>query len=61
MAMNFFGPPGSGFTFDCLTYGLKMHDNQELASFYLAILERRLGMLGLELPAMTNGYPHQAA
>jgi 1,2-phenylacetyl-CoA epoxidase catalytic subunit len=61
MAVNFFGPPGSGFTFDCLTYGLKSRDNQELADLYLAVLERRLSRVGLQLPAITPTYPHQAA
>src|SRR5271163_3484589 len=27
-AVNFFGPPGSGFTYDCIRYGLKARDNQ---------------------------------
>ena len=60
LAVNFFGPPGSGFTFDCLTYGFKSRDNQELADLYLAILERRLSQVGLELPAITPDYPHLA-
>jgi len=60
LAVNFFGPPGSGFTFDCLSYGLKSRDNQELADLYLAILERRLSQVGLELPALTPEYPHLA-
>jgi 1,2-phenylacetyl-CoA epoxidase catalytic subunit len=60
-AVNFFGPPGSGFTYDCLCYGLKARDNQELADLYLTILQRRAAQLGLELPAITSGYPHAAA
>ncbi|HJU11590.1 MAG TPA: Phenylacetic acid catabolic protein [Candidatus Binataceae bacterium] len=61
LAVNFFGPPGSGFTFDCLTYGLKSRDNQELAELYLALLERRARHAGLELPALTKDYPHTVA
>ncbi|MBF6568670.1 MAG: phenylacetate-CoA oxygenase subunit PaaI [Candidatus Binataceae bacterium] len=59
-AVNFFGPPGSGFTFDCLTFGLKSRDNQELADLYLAMIERRLEQLGLTRPALTDNYPHEA-
>ena len=40
-AVNFFGPPGSGFTYDCLRYGLKSRDNQELADLFLAMIEKR--------------------
>jgi 1,2-phenylacetyl-CoA epoxidase catalytic subunit len=57
-AVNFFGPPGTGFTFDCLRYGLKRKDNEELAGLFLAILERRLTQLGLEMPALSQSYPH---
>ncbi|MGH7918285.1 MAG: Phenylacetic acid catabolic protein [Candidatus Binataceae bacterium] len=60
-AVNFFGPPGSGFTFDCLSYGLKARDNQELAQLFMVILERRLERLGLKLPTLTSVYPHQVA
>lgn len=60
-AVNFFGPPGTGFTYDCLCYGLKSRDNQELAELFLTILERRAGQLGIELPALTPDYPHAAA
>jgi 1,2-phenylacetyl-CoA epoxidase catalytic subunit len=60
-AVNFFGPPGSGFTFDCLTYGLKARDNQDLADLFLAMLERRLHQLGLKLPALTSQYPYEIA
>lgn len=60
-AVNFFGPPGSGFTFDCLTYGLKTRDNQDLAELFLALLERRLNQLGLKLPPLTDRYPFQIA
>ena len=44
-AVNFFGPPGSGFTFDCIRYGLKASDNGELAEMYLTMLERRIAPL----------------
>jgi 1,2-phenylacetyl-CoA epoxidase catalytic subunit len=60
-AVNFFGPPGSGFTYDCLRYGLKARDNQEIAELYLTILERRTAQLGLKLPALTVGYPRATA
>jgi 1,2-phenylacetyl-CoA epoxidase catalytic subunit len=59
-AMNFFGPPGSGFTYDCITYGLKARDNQEIAELFVTVLERRAHQLGLKLPRMTTGYPHAA-
>jgi 1,2-phenylacetyl-CoA epoxidase catalytic subunit len=57
-AVNFFGPPGSGFTFDCLRYGLKACDNGELAEMYLTMLERRVDQAGLEMPRLTSVYPH---
>jgi 1,2-phenylacetyl-CoA epoxidase catalytic subunit len=57
-AVNFFGPPGSGFTYDCLRFGLKSRDNDELAELYLAMLERRVIALGLTLPKLTRDYPH---
>jgi 1,2-phenylacetyl-CoA epoxidase catalytic subunit len=57
-AVNFFGPPGSGFTFDCLRYGLKARDNGELAELYLTMLERRCDQAGLEMPRLTSVYPH---
>ena len=57
-AVNFFGPPGSGFTFDCLRYGLKARDNGELAEIYLTMLERRLEQAGLAMPRLTSIYPH---
>ncbi|HXN86774.1 MAG TPA: Phenylacetic acid catabolic protein [Candidatus Binataceae bacterium] len=57
-AVNFFGPPGSGFTYDCIRYGLKARDNQELADLYVTVLERRADQLGLEMPRLTPGYPH---
>jgi 1,2-phenylacetyl-CoA epoxidase catalytic subunit len=60
-AVNFFGPPGSGFTFDCIRYGLKTRDNGELAELYLQLLERRVANAGLDLPALTPGYPHALA
>ncbi len=58
MAVNFFGPPGSGFSFDCLRYGLKQKDNDELAGLFISLMERRLGQLGLEMPRLSRGYPH---
>jgi 1,2-phenylacetyl-CoA epoxidase catalytic subunit len=57
-AVNFFGPPGSGFTFDCLRYGLKQKDNDELAGLFLSVLERRLNQAGLEMPRLSKTYPH---
>jgi 1,2-phenylacetyl-CoA epoxidase catalytic subunit len=60
-AVNFFGPPGSGFTFDCIRYGLKARDNGELAEMYLTMLERRCEQAGLELPRLTAVYPHTLA
>ncbi len=60
-AVNFFGPPGSGFTYDCLRFGLKSRDNDELADLYLAMLERRVTALGLTMPKLTRDYPHAVA
>ena len=60
-AVNFFGPPGSGFTHDCIRYGLKVRDNAELAELYLSLLERRLAQAGLALPPLTPTYPHELA
>jgi 1,2-phenylacetyl-CoA epoxidase catalytic subunit len=60
-AVNFFGPPGTGFTYDCLRYGLKSRDNEELAELYLTMLSRRCDQLGLELPVLTATYPHTLA
>jgi 1,2-phenylacetyl-CoA epoxidase catalytic subunit len=60
-AANFFGPPGSGFTYDCLSYGLKSRDNQELAGLYLEILERRVAQAGLEMPRLNAAYPRTLA
>jgi 1,2-phenylacetyl-CoA epoxidase catalytic subunit len=60
-AVNFFGPPGSGFTYDCLRYGLKSRDNAELAELYLSMLERRVVQAGIEMPRLTSGYPHALA
>jgi 1,2-phenylacetyl-CoA epoxidase catalytic subunit len=57
-AVNFFGPPGSGFTFDCLRYGLKARDNGEIAEMYLTMLERRFMQAGLELPRLSAAYPY---
>lgn len=61
LAVNFFGPPGSGFTFDCLTYGLKARDNHELAELYLTLLGRRVQQAGLDMPTLTKDYPHTLA
>jgi 1,2-phenylacetyl-CoA epoxidase catalytic subunit len=61
LAVNFFGPPGSGFTFDCITYGLKARDNHELAELYMALLERRVREAGLDMPSLTKEYPHALA
>ena len=60
-AVNFFGPPGSGFSYDCIRFGLKSKDNQELADLYITLLERRLSKVGLQMPALTPGYPHTIA
>ena len=60
-AVNFFGPPGSGFTYDCIRYGLKTRDNEELADLYVTMLSRRCEQLGLSMPALTPGYPHALA
>jgi 1,2-phenylacetyl-CoA epoxidase catalytic subunit len=60
-AINFFGPPGTGFTFDCISYGLKARDNRELAELYLSLLERRVRQAGLEMPRLTASYPHSLA
>lgn len=60
-AVNFFGPPGSGFTYDCIRFGLKSRDNQELAELYLTMLSRRCEQLGLHVPALTATYPHALA
>ena len=57
-AVNFFGPPGSGFTFDCLRYGLKERDNGELADMYLMMIGRRFEQAGLKMPRLTPVYPH---
>ncbi|MGH7815592.1 MAG: Phenylacetic acid catabolic protein [Candidatus Binataceae bacterium] len=57
-AANFFGPPGSGFSYDCIRYGLKSRDNAELAELYLALVARRCEQLGLKMPALTPIYPH---
>jgi len=60
-AVNFFGPPGSGFTFDCITYGLKARDNGELAELYLTLLDRQVQQAGLHMPVLTKDYPHALA
>jgi len=60
-AANFFGPPGSGFTHDCLAYGLKRRDNQDLAELYLEMLARRVARAGLAMPRLTRDYPRALA
>ena len=60
-AVNFFGPPGTGFSYDCIRYGLKSRDNEELAELYVTIVSRRCEQLGLEMPALTPTYPHALA
>jgi 1,2-phenylacetyl-CoA epoxidase catalytic subunit len=60
-AMNFFGPPGSGFTYDCIRFGLKVVDNQELAELFLAKVSLRLGQLGVAMPRLTATYPRALA
>ena len=60
-AINFFGPPGSGFTYDCIRYGLKARDNRELGEIYLSLLERRLDLAGLRMPRLSPGYPYTIA
>ena len=60
-AVNFFGPPGTGFTYDCIRYGLKTRDNEELAELYSTMLTRRCDQLGLTMPALTPTYPHRLA
>ncbi|HEY2524972.1 MAG TPA: Phenylacetic acid catabolic protein [Candidatus Binataceae bacterium] len=57
-AANFFGPPGSGFGYDCMRFGLKARDNGELTELYLSMLERRLANVGLAMPRLTARYPH---
>jgi 1,2-phenylacetyl-CoA epoxidase catalytic subunit len=60
-AANFFGPPGSGFTYDCIRFGLKTRDNQEVAGLFLEMLSRRLERLGLAMPPLTASYPRALA
>jgi 1,2-phenylacetyl-CoA epoxidase catalytic subunit len=60
-AVNFFGPPGSGFTYDCIRYGLKTRDNAELAELYTTMIARRCDQLGLTMPPLTPTYPHHLA
>jgi 1,2-phenylacetyl-CoA epoxidase catalytic subunit len=60
-AANFFGPPGSGFGYDCMRFGLKARDNGELTELYLSMLERRLASVGLAMPRLTPGYPYALA
>jgi len=60
-AANFFGPPGSGFGYDCMRFGLKACDNGELTELYLSMLERRLANVGLAMPRLTLRYPHALA
>jgi hypothetical protein len=35
--------------------------HQEIAELYLMMLEKRWAKVGLELPAITPGYPHTLA
>ena len=60
-AVTFFGPPGTGFTYDCLRYGLKTRDNEDLAEIFTTMLSRRCEQLGLDFPELTPGYPHALA
>jgi 1,2-phenylacetyl-CoA epoxidase catalytic subunit len=60
-AVNFFGPPGTGFGYDCVRFGLKSRDNGDLTQLYLSMLERRLAGVGIELPRLTPHYPHALA
>ncbi|HTQ24662.1 MAG TPA: Phenylacetic acid catabolic protein [Candidatus Binataceae bacterium] len=60
-AANFFGPPGSGFGYDCMRFGLKARDNGELTELYLSMLERRLANVGLAMPRLTSRYPYALA
>ncbi len=60
-AVNFFGPPGTGFTYDCLRYGLKTRDNEDLAEIFTTMLSRRCEQLGLDFPELTPAYPHALA
>ena len=60
-AVNFFGPPGSGFTYDCIRYGLKTRDNEELAELFTTMISRKCEQLGLEFPRLTPDYPHVLA
>lgn len=60
-AVNFFGPPGTGFTYDCIRYGLKARDNAELRELYLATLGARCEQLGIAMPELTRDYPHAVA
>ena len=60
-AVNFFGPPGTGFTYDCIRFGLKSRDNEELAELYVTMLSRRCEQLGLKLPTLSATYPHTLA
>jgi len=56
-AANLFRPPGSGFGYDCLRFGLKARDNGELTELYLSMLERRLASVGLRDAAADAGLP----
>jgi len=60
-AVNFFGPPGTGFGYDCMRFGLKSRDNGELMQLYLSMLERRLASVGIAMPQLTPQYPHALA
>jgi 1,2-phenylacetyl-CoA epoxidase catalytic subunit len=60
-AVNFFGPPGSGFTYDCMRFGLKVRDNAELADLFLAMLGKKCDQIGIAIPRLTAEYPHALA
>ena len=60
-AANFFGPPGTGFGYDCVRFGLKSSDNGELTELYLSMLERRLAGVGIAMPRLTANYPRALA
>jgi 1,2-phenylacetyl-CoA epoxidase catalytic subunit len=59
MAVNSFGPAGSGFTNECLRLGLKRKDNQQLADLYLALTRLRCQRVGLRMPQLTAEYPRR--
>ena len=60
-AANVFGPPDSGFTVDCIRFGLKVQDNRQLSELYLATLEQRVRYAGLQMPRLSTSYPYTLA